>query len=337
MSGLEAAWTILEDEPRSRSGWYSRRILPEAACVIRAGLREPVGTRALLLEVPAGAVPTGTEWPECVGFVVGPEMMVPGPGGAVRICLEERSPLWRELFTVMATQVSQHIAQAAGPPAAVAILLSRLAAWQRFMSENGPGPLSEEARTGLVAELLFLEREVLTILPVAEALAAWQGPSKAPQDFRFPAGLVEVKGSTAAAPASFRVANLEQLSGAGGLPVLLCHLSMSLAGVTARTLPEIVDELRALAERAGAATSHRLEDLLFQAGYLDAHISSYRTPAYEVRALTRYLVSEGFPRLTPETVPPGVSAATYMVSLSACAPYEVDATRAALIIGSPNV
>ena len=337
MSELESAWTILMDEPHPRIGWYSRRILPGSACIVRAGLHLPAATRGLLIEVSAAAVPASVDWPECVGFITGPEVITPGPGGDVLIFVEERSPLWRELFGVMATEVVRHIARAASPADAVRVLLARLAAWQRFMSEHGPGALSDEACVGLVAELLFLEEKVLPVLPVSEALDAWLGPSRGPQDFRFEGGLVEVKGSILAAPASIRVANLEQLSGVSGLPLLLCHVSMSLGGTGARTLPQVVEALRARAAAASQSCGMRLEDLLFQAGYFDIHAPAYRAPAYALRALRCFAVTDGFPRLTPETVPAGVLSGTYSVSLAACAPFEVSAAGSAAIIGTTHV
>lgn len=336
MSALDAAWETLEAQVQPRAGWHTLRVHPDAPCAIRAGVRRPSGARGLLLEVPAAAIPTGVEYPECGGFVVSPETIVPGPGGKVRLCVEERSPHWREIFAVMAAQVSQHLSRSPGPAAAVASLLARLAAWQRFMASHGPGRLSEEACAGLAAELLVLEMQVLPAMPALAAIDAWRGPTGAPQDFRFGSALVEVKGSTSAAPSSFRVSNLEQLSGEAGLPLLICHVAMSVAP-GGRTLPELVATVRAAIPPEDEAAAAQLEELLFEAGFLDAHAASYQSPPYAVRAVRRFRVEEGFPRITPDSAPSGVLSAIYSVSLAACAPFEITPGEYVGITGTAHV
>lgn len=336
MSGLEDAWGLLRAESRPEPGWHGRRVHPEAVCRLQAAIRQPDGVRGLLLEVQAAAIPAGVEWPDCAGFLLTPAPLSGGASGRVRLVLEERSPVYAELFGVVADNVAACAAAAGSEPAAVAAVAGRLAAWQRFMERHGPGRLSEEARVGLAAELIFLETVVLARLPATEAVTAWRGPTGAPQDFRFPACLVEVKGSVAATPSSFRVSNLDQLSGDAGLALFLCHQSLSSSGPGARTLPALVADIRAAAAGGGAAAG-QLEDLLFEAGWLDAHAPGYSVQLYAPSGLRCFRVEDGFPRLTPGGVPPGVSAAVYSVLLSACTPFETTLAACADLIGNPHV
>lgn len=337
MNELESAWAVLEAEARPKAGWHSRRIQAAGVCAIRAGIRRPSGARAVLFEVPAAAVPAATLYPECAGFSLSPETMTAGPGGMVRLVLEERLPAYREIFGVLGDAVAAKVATAPDEARAVTLLLARLAAWQRFLAVHGPGRMSDEACTGLAAELVFLERKVLPVRTAAQAMQAWLGPTGAPQDFRFRGCLVEVKGSTALSPASFRVSSLEQLSGDAGLPLFVCHVAFALGGQASRSLPAIVAAVRASVAGDLDGADARLEDLLFEAGYLDVHAPAYDLTALAVRAERYFQVAEGFPRLSPGGVPGGVLSATYSVALSACARFEVTAAVCEDLIGNGHV
>ncbi|MBU1377074.1 MAG: PD-(D/E)XK motif protein [Alphaproteobacteria bacterium] len=333
MSGLEGAWALLGAEARPESGWHSRRIFNGSACTIRAGIRQPSGTRGILFEVAASAVAPGAIYPDCAGFTLRPEPLVAGPGGTVRLALEERHPAWRDIFGILGNAVARQVAARSDEPAAVSQLFARLAAWQRFLAAHGPGRMSEKAQAGLVAELLFLERHVLPGRGGAASVAAWRGPTGAPQDFCFPRCLVEVKGTKSFSPASFRVSNLEQLSGETGLPLFVCHMGLTLAATDGRTLPEIVDQLRVAIGSTLDGGDALFEEMIFEAGYLDAHAAAYAAPAYAIGPTRWFRVDEGFPRLVPGSVPQGVQSAVYSVSLAACAPFEVDAEACLSLTG----
>jgi hypothetical protein len=332
LNELESAWTALTSESRTEPGWHSRRVAPTAPCSVRAAVR-PSGLRGLLIDVPAAAIPAGADYPGCAGFSVTPETVAPGPGGSVRLTLEERGSGYRDIFTAMATDVVRRASATSTEATFVAMLLSRLAVWQRFASKFGPGILSEEARAGLAGELMFLDRVVLARLPPAEAMAAWTGPGGIPQDFRFPACYVEIKASVSASPSTMRISNLEQLDGAADLPLFLCHLSLSLAGRDALSLPDLVEAVKTRLEAAGDGSAEMLEDRLAGAGYLAVHAPHYRARTYDLGRLTCHHVTGAFPRLTSSTAPQGITGATYALSIAACQDWIVDVSECTRLIG----
>lgn len=332
MNELESAWTALTSESRTEPGWHSRRVAHTAPCSVRAAVR-PTGGRGLLIDVPAAAIPAGADYPACAGFSVTPETVVPGPGGSVRLTLEERGAGYGDIFTTMATDVVRRASATASEAAFVTMLLSRLGVWQRFASKFGPGLLSEEAQTGLAGELLFLDRIVLARATPVQALAAWSGPGGIPQDFRFPACYVEIKASVSASPATVRISNLDQLDGAAGMPLFLCHLSLSLAGRDALSLPDLIEAVRARLELAGDGSEEMLADRLADAGYLTLHAAHYRARVYDLRRLVCHHVTGAFPRLTPSTVPQGITGATYALSIVACQDWIVDESECTRLIG----
>lgn len=338
MSDLELAWNALLVEGRSEPGWHGRRVFADAPCRIQAAIRPASGVRGVLFEVPIAAVPAVVEYPACAGFALLPELLTGGPGGTVRLVLEERAPAYAELFSAMAADVTHRTADARSASAAVACLLARLAVWQRFASRFGPGRLTDEACVGLAAELIFLDRYALARLRPEAAAQAWVGPTGAPQDFRFPAGLVEIKGSLAQTPASIRISNLQQMDGTAGLPLFLCHLALSAAvGAGARSLPDLVADLRQAFGAGADGALEAFEDLLMDVGYLDIHAAHYLQPFYAVRAATFYRVEGMFPRLTPGEVPSGVLSATYAISLAACAAWVVPEAQCLSVIETVHV
>ncbi len=337
MTELERAWTALEAEARPQIGWHSRRIHTESVCAIRAGIRRPSGVRAVLFEVPATAIPATLVYPECAGFTLSPESVSAGPGGIVRLVLEERLPAYREIFGSLGDEVARKVSTAPDEARAVSLLLARLAAWQRFLTEHGPGQMSDESCVGLAAELVFLERHVLPVRTAANAMQSWLGPTRAPQDFRFTGCLVEVKGSSSLSPVGFRVSNLQQLSGDAGLPLFVCHVGLAVGGPEARSLNTIVAAVRSVVLATVGGADALFEELLFQSGYLDIHAPAYEQPAYSVRAMRFFRVEDGFPRLTPGGVPAGVQSATYSVSLAACEGFETTGSECAALIGKDHV
>ncbi len=255
----------------------------------------------------------------------------------MRLVLQERNPAYAELFSGLVEDVLRRVVNLPSPSAVVSTVLFRLATWQRFVADFGPGRLSDEARVGLVGELLALELLFLPRLTHSAAVDSWVGPRKAPQDFRVGTCLVEVKSSVAFSPGSFRVANLEQLSGDAGLPLFLCHFSMTVGGSTARNLPTIIDDLRGTIGASSPDAVDRFDALLFEAGYLEAFSGVYASPTYSARSMRFFRVAGGFPRLTPGGVPTGILSATYTLSLAACEQWQVPATECTALIESANV
>ena len=125
MSEVKAAWATLAGEARTEPGWHARRVYGGSPCDIRAGIGVPGRTLALLFEVQARSIPAGAALPACVGFELIPEMVVPGPGGEIRLCLTLRDVRFRTLFETLADDVATSVAAANSEPMGVKALLGR--------------------------------------------------------------------------------------------------------------------------------------------------------------------------------------------------------------------
>lgn len=79
------------------------------------------------------------------------------------------------------------------------------------------------------------------------------------------------------------------------------------------TLLEVVGRLRQALAVSAPSSVPEFEERLMRAGYLDADQELYgftRTALGELRAFS---VREGFPRLTAQSVPPGIIEASYAI------------------------
>jgi len=201
-------------------------------------------------------------------------------------------------------------------------LIRRLEKWRRLL-EAGKRGLSHSEILGLSGELLFLLRLAEAIGPTA-AVDAWLGPSGAPQDFQSGGHLYEIK-ACAIGGHSVVISSLEQLH-TGAMPTVLvvyCIGSSTIGAAGALTVSELVISVRQLVAETPASSAFELK--LAEVGY-DENQPEVGSPfiANEPRAFD---VRDAFPRLTPMSVPGGVSSATYCIDLDQCVEFEVPITR----------
>ncbi|MDZ5454437.1 PD-(D/E)XK motif protein [Labrys sp. ZIDIC5] len=325
---MRAAWATLAGEARTETGWHARRVYGGASCDIRAAISAPGGVIALLFEVQARSIPPGAALPTCVGFELMPEIMVPGAGGRVRLCLSLRDIRFRTVFETLGDDVAAVVASATSEASGVKTLLVRLRTWERFVQRFGPEHLSDEQQLGLFAELRCLRSHLLPAMDTVAAVRGWRGPHGEPQDFRFRAAAVEVKATASWSPQSFRVSNLDQLD-RGALEVLLVHhLTVDVGSLTGTTLPDAVADLRTALGAADPVAALELDVSLIEAGYIDLHEPVYADRRYSVRSSAWFLVEGEFPRLTRDTVPAGIGEAKYSVMLQSCLPHSIDESNA---------
>lgn len=316
-------WDIVSREGRSEPGWHGRRVCVGSPCDIRAAVGAPGGVPALLFEIAARSLPAGAELPTCVGFDLSLEVIEPGSGGRIRLCLVLRSTRYRDVFATLAEDVAGIVAGAPNEATGIKLLLGRLHTWERFLSRFGPDLLTTEQQVGLFAEVRFLVDEVMPLLAAASAVRAWRGPLGEPHDFRLGVCSIEVKSTTARGPQVFQVANLDQLDDAGLSALIVHHVAIEADAPGGQTLPEAVAEARGKLAACDPAAGVDLDALLMEVGYIDAYAYAYDT-RYRL-ATARWLeVAGAFPRLTRAGVPAGIANASYAVSLHACTPFALD-------------
>jgi len=221
-------------------------------------------------------------------------------------------------FSILCSDVvdSTSTIKSADGPAAV---LARVYRWKKLLQLDHTGLSDSEAR-GLMGELLLLQDFVIPRFGAVPALRGWTGPSDAPQDFRLPGMAIEVKtcqtGSNKVA-----ISSLDQLEAAGNsLFLVVTGLAESVeTDGSALNLFSLVQRIKAgLGGDANAL--YELELRLTQAGFAEQDKAAMRY--FRPERTVVFKVSEGFPRLTRNSVSHGIMDATYILDLSLCREFQ---------------
>ncbi|MBI1840288.1 MAG: PD-(D/E)XK motif protein [Verrucomicrobia bacterium] len=287
-----------------------------------AAIEESSGRRALLLTPGEVVLPPRKDWPECTGLEL-KAVELPGGRGLALILREKACGVE---FTTLAEDLAARVANARDAEGALSDFLGGLRRWQLFLRAGRDG-LSPEQQRGLWGELQFLRRHILPALGSHGSLTGWKAPRSSHQDFQFPAGSIEVKTTKAMQPQNIRITSERQLdeTGVGALFLHVVIVDEREVGAAdshpERTLPGLIDALRRELDPADVV---QLNDLLLEAGWLDAHASRYDACSRTVRSEHTFRIGEGFPRLVERDLPGGVSQVSYSVSLHGCAAWEME-------------
>jgi hypothetical protein len=231
--------------------------------------------------------------------------------GTLALDVALNQPSHRHLFAQLFAVITNDFHSSADPGHPISFVAERLARWQQFLQRGHRDALSAREQLGLWGELATL-RYLMESRTANDVVAAWKGPTRDAQDFRFASIWIECKTIGETDP-DVAVSSLEQLQ-PGQVPLfLLVHIAAE--GQSGLRLIDQVTALRELlADKPG--TAERFEKLLRMAGYDDEH--SY--PAcYSLVGSTWYRVAGSFPRLNRLNTPSGISDARYRIRISALA------------------
>ncbi|MBH2009099.1 MAG: PD-(D/E)XK motif protein [Xanthomonadaceae bacterium] len=325
------AWSSLSGND-STPGWQAISLPTAGPIGIQAGRRSPDNAEAILLGFPTARLAPAEKLPEGQGFSV--ERADSHGAGQLRLALTRRAAGSAELFAAMACDVvgalDEAAAAGAAEPKLLQAFLRRVGAWQEFM-RKGSQSLSPEAEIGLMGELTLLRAIIDEGVPAASAIESWVGPLDGVRDFELGTGSIEVKATLAAAGFPAKIGSLDQLDDSVRQPLFLAGARLR-QGETGQSLPDLVAEMRDVA--AGEPEAVRLlSERLIAAGYFDAHADRYirRFTLADTRVVE---VKEGFPRLTPGSVPLGVMKATYEIDLDKAAGPSIPAADALKKLGA---
>lgn len=270
--------------------------------------RDHFGAFGFLFEF-HGEVKAQGPTPRLHGFT----LAVGGEPVQLRLTLHSERDL--ELFQVLSEDLVRCCCQLPKGQDAFERVTARLGQWQRLLSKDRSGLLSDQEVRGLFGELSFLEQELLPRFG-ARAIEFWNGPGGAPQDFAIGTTVFEVKTRSGAGPAKVRISSPEQLWAA--LPeMFLCVYFLAEGMPGGKSLVQLVQGVR-----EAIKTSEFLplfEQKLEAARYLD--LPEYDSPLFRATQFQTFQVAEGFPAITPAAVPVGVSHVSYDLSLEHCMPY----------------
>jgi hypothetical protein len=322
MKRIEQLWEEIElelvgDAPSGLGGGMLTRLAtPDSDQRLRVGVEWPSRIRVLLFSADAAALPPRASWPECRGLEL---LLDRGNGGKVTLMVRLRDSRGRDVFTSLAEDLARRAVGGSEAEAARRVI-SALARWQRFLAATGRS-LSDEARRGLWGELKILEDVVATITGIESAVTSWRGPAGAPQDFQVAGVAIEVKTRAARSPAVVRISGEQQLHESPWQYLFLAHIAVDEQDGAGETLPQRIAAVRGAV--VGTAAAELLEDGLIDAGWLDAEEEKHCARGFFLRELEFFRVVEGFPRLTPTVLPPGIGGVAYDLSLDAAMPFAV--------------
>ena len=317
------AWKEMRDAVPTEPGWVARRLVPESSVDLMAAVRRPDAVPSLLLELDTGSFGVQRELPAGRGFRVYPEVLVPGPGGRVRLCLVLEAEQYADVFSALAEDVADRVSRAANDKDAFGRFVGRLRTWQAFLERYGSGGIGIEAQTGLFGEITVLRRLLDSSVPADAAADAWIGPTGGVQDFRFGTAALEVKTTVAEPALSFEVPSLAQLDETPLQMLYVAHVAAPIVTEGGANLPELIADVRTRVGAISAAALDEIGSRLLDAGYLDTQADRYRERRYRTPSVRVFQVRDAFPRVRPADVRPGVMECSYSIELAACERFEM--------------
>jgi hypothetical protein len=233
-----------------------------------------------------------------------------GRAGALTIELLE--PQHRDVFGVLVADLVERVRDGLDDEAIVDVLRNRLGRWEQLLRRSRTG-LSVEKQRGLYGELLTLNDWLDAGVQPDVAIEAWQGPTGGAHDWELPGLDLEVKARASTKP-FVRISSEFQLASRDDNRVVLVVKAIDAVAEGGRSLAQLVDETETRLTEFRSAYVQRLNEY----GWFVHHRERYEGTAWDVRDDAAFDASaDGFPRLVPAGLPPGVTAVSYNLAVKA--------------------
>lgn len=328
MQDPRTIWSELEKDNSRSTGYIRLRVEPSSCCGLFLAIEKPENHKAVLLEVPAKAIPPKVDYPQSLGFSLIPMTITPGPNGHVRLILMVTDSKYVDIFSVLVGDIINHVAAQPDERSGVIEFVARLKRWQNFLRTHAPEGLGEQAQQGLYGELWFLRHFLLPNIPAKDVVTAWVGPVRTNQDFQFDRCAIEVKTTSGVPPQVIQITNIRQLDDTGVEALILFHVALDVRLGGVQSLPELVSEIRGDLQIKDETALSTFNERLVDAGYLDVHQDRYAELKYAIRAHHFFKVKAGFPRILETDLLLGVGDVCYSIALASCMPFEINEREA---------
>lgn len=203
-------------------------------------------------------------------------------------------------------------------------IITRLLLWEDFFKNTATGVLDFTTQIGLFGELLFIEEELEK--GYSSIIEDWKGPFHDVKDFVINKTAVEVKTSTITATNRIHISDENQLDDSGFSLLLLNVRLLVINQMDGRSLPELIDAIRALLE-TDLVQLNLFNEKLMHAGYREEFGYKYNT-RFEQSDIYWFDVKDSedvvFPRIIPSNLVSGVKFVKYEIELSTIMPFSVD-------------
>jgi hypothetical protein len=199
-------------------------------------------------------------------------------------------------------------------------VVSYLISANSLLEYGDPQVLGVVRLRGLLGELIVI-RELLSLVPITDVVAAWTGPLRSAQDFVFSDRFIETKAKTPISN-TVTISSVEQLDPATPSPLILAVVTISslqddlVAGITPNDLVNAIRQQLKTEPLALLEFDRRLRaSNYFPRPY-------YEITRFRLISLRYYKVELSFPRLRQVTLQKGILSASYELDLSECEPFE---------------
>lgn len=189
--------------------------------------------------------------------------------------------------------------------------------WIKFFSKTSL-PLSENEILGLIGEIYFLQNVMIDKYGQDVALDSYIGTDRAHKDFEVQDTWYEVK-SIHNGVRTVKISSIEQLDSdqSGRLEILTFDQSTSTYEGNI-TLNKVIAEFRSSLDRKWQL---KFDEKMRKAGYIeDERYDEYN---YLFVRIDEYNVADGFPKLSKDELPNGITKASYEIDISAIQGFKV--------------
>lgn len=314
---IKEIWALTQDPPAGATGLFLRRFHEAAGPDVHLGHSAPERKRLIALRLPRKDAPSGVAGVKLRGLSV--DLVTDTSPAHALLTLTLDNLLFADLFDVLLADIIPHVERAgADGRARGQAFVTRLQHWRALFDHFHPEGLTLAQRRGLFGELVIIRVLLDAGHDPWDVLQAWTGPLGAARDFTTQHGAIEVKTTGSGDAAGIHISNGDQLDSSKLNQLYLCRVVIA-ESATGQSLNDLVDLLR----QATAGAAVILNERLAHAGYHDIHRSQYSDVHYTHQRTDTYHVQEGFPRLTPHSIPPGITGVEYTIDPGALSDFLV--------------
>ncbi len=190
-------------------------------------------------------------------------------------------------------------------------ITTRFFQWKKMFVLSKNTFLTEPEIMGMIGEILFLRGPLADEIGLSEALKSWSGQELTHKDFSCSDKWYEVK-TISRGNTTVRISSLEQLDSDKNGELIVYALEKMSPAYNGISLNKLILETRQMFLSADDADAF-LAKVAMQ-GY--EYNNYYDEFVFEVSGLTRYKVTDQFPKLTHANVPKEITKANYDLALA---------------------
>lgn len=190
-------------------------------------------------------------------------------------------------------------------------ITTRFFQWKKMFVLSKNTFLTEPEIMGMIGEILFLRGPLAEEIGLSEALKSWSGQELTHKDFSCSDKWYEVK-TISRGNTTVRISSLEQLDSDKNGELIVYSLEKMSPAYNGISLNKLILETRQMFLSADDADTF-LAKVSMQ-GY--EYNNYYDEFVFEVSGLTRYKVTDQFPKLTHANVPKEITKANYDLALA---------------------